>query len=231
MGNVNSEQKKSSTLEFSFSADSVIQSRGEVKAQGPMAVKIGNKTVSVTRPSNVFWVGVLLKKNGWIHTGVGLRNDITVRFTTGKTETYNYMVAHGVAGADDKFTIHLSFANDLTDIYDCLAQAFDSKLDESFSPVLAGNYWTTTKVSEDIITKVEHFLGLTFNMQSPGGGETNCVDFSVAMYLFLANKESRKIFVFLRVKRYVENKEYRRLLTKIKDELNSVDDDPDCIVM
>ena len=97
--------------------------------------------------------------------------------------------------------------------------------------MLAGNYWTTTKVSEDIITKVEHFLGLTFNMQSPGGGETNCVDFSVAMYLFLANKESRKIFVFLRVKRYVENKEYRRLLTKIKDELNSVDDDPDCIVM
>ena len=97
MGNVNSEQKKSSTLEFSFSADSVIQSRGEVKAQGPMAVKIGNKTVSVTRPSNVFWVGVLLKKNGWIHTGVGLRNDITVRFTTGKTETYNYMVAHAVS--------------------------------------------------------------------------------------------------------------------------------------
>lgn len=233
MGNVNSEQKRSSTLQFSFqSADSVIRSRGDVKAQGPMAVKIGNKTVSVTRPSNVFWVGVLLKKNGWIHTGVGLRNDITVRFTDGETEIYNYVVAHGVAGEDDKkFKIHLSFANNLTDIYDCLAQAFSSELDESFSPVLAGNYWTTTKLSEDIITRVEHFLGLGFNMKSPGKDETNCVHFSVVMYLFLANKESRQSLVFLRVQRYVESKEYRVLLTKIKAELNSVDDEPDCIVM
>ena len=52
-------------------------------------------SVSVPRPSKIFWVGVLLVKNDWIHIGIGIHNDITVKFENGITREYKYLVAHG----------------------------------------------------------------------------------------------------------------------------------------
>lgn len=179
--------------------------------------------MSVLRPSKIFWVGVLLKKNEWIHTGVGLHNDITVTFDNETTKEYNYLVAHGVSGTDDKFKVHLSFAIDLSEIYLRLAEAFDTEIQQTFPPVFAGDTWTTNKIAKDVVTLVENFLGMKFNMSFPDRDETNCVHFSVATYLFFANKDkSKQTEIMGKVGHLIRQKNYQELLKQIKTELNQV---------
>lgn len=200
------------------SKDDVIK---RVEADGSMAVKIGNKRVSVTSPSNVFWVGVLLKRNRWIHTGVGLRNKITVRFENGTTKTYDYLVIHGSAGGDEVFKLNLSFANNLSDVYKHLADAFTTEVDYSFSPVYAGGSWVTQRYAANVIDEVDKYIGLKFNMGTPGDGETNCVDFSIRMYLYFAyENESKYREVLGRVRGDIDDKE--SLLTKLKAEMDKI---------
>jgi len=192
MGQAVSQDLKSSSFQVSLCANEVIESRGDVKAIGEMAVRIKNTKVSVPRPSKVFWVGVLLKKEGWIHTAVGLHNDITVSFGDGTTKKYEYVVAHGIPrSGDNKFRVYLSFANDLPSIHDCLAKPLKTEVNRSFSPVFAGDsWWTTKRIAKDVVTHIEKFLGLKFNMSSPDPDETNCVHFSVSTYLFLPNERA-----------------------------------------
>ena len=208
------------TLQIS---DVVVKNRGQVEADGIMAVKIGNKRVSVSSPSKVFWVGVLLKKNGWIHTGVGLHNDIKVEFGNGTSKNYQYLVAHGTAGDDKIFRVNLSFANNLSAIYDSLAEAFDTEVDYSFSPVFAGDSWKTNRFANDVVTKMDYFLGRKFNMGSPSADDTNCVHFSVSMYLHFAFEgESKLKEILYKVARDIQDKNYQSLLNKLKVELNKI---------
>lgn len=223
MGQVKSAELKRSTFQLSLQFNEVVESYGDAEAIGTMAVKFRDKRVSVSRPSKVFWVGVLLKKHGWIHTGVGLHNDITVTLENGVIKQYDYLVAHGVAGSNDRFQVYLTFANYLSDIYNSLAKAFDSEVEESFPPVFAGDSWTTNRIASDCVTQIERFLGLTFNMSSPGEDETNCVHFSVATYLFFAYKGDSELTTLLgKVGYLIRKKDYPALLTKIKYELNQV---------
>lgn len=223
MGQAASQDLKSSSFQVSLLPNEVIESCGDVEAIGEMAVKIKSTKVSVPRPSKVFWVGVLLKKQGWIHTGVGLHNDITVNFGDGTTKKYEYLVAHGIPGKHDKkFKVYLSFANDLPSIHDRLAEALETEVDGSFSPVFAGDSWTTNRIAKNVVTHIEQFLGLELNMSSPGPYETNCVHFSVSTYLFFANRESDLSSILGKVGHLIRNKNFTALLNEIEFELNEV---------
>ena len=222
MGQVASQNLKSSSYRVSFLR---IENRGDVEAIGGMAVKFKNIKVSVFRPSKIFWVGVLMKRNGWIHTGVGLHNDVTVNFGDGSTRKYKYLVADGVSTFNDqKFKVNLTIANDLSEIRNCLAEAFNSEVDWSFSPVFAGDSWTTNRSAQEVVTHIERFLGLSFKMSSPGPGETNCVHFSVSMYLFFAGqRESELRRILGKVSHLIGKKDLTPLLNKLERELNEVD--------
>ena len=207
---------------LSISADDVMERRGQIEADGIMAVKFSDKHVSVPRASKIFWVGVLLVKNNWIHTGIGIHNDITVKFNSGIKREYKYMVAHGVA-KEKRFQVYLSFANDYDAIYENLAEAFGTKVNYSFTPVIAGDTWTTSKVAADVVRKMEQYIDLKFNMECPGPGETNCVHFSVAMYLFFASKDESKLLeISHRLSGDFRDRNYKSLLRKLRSELEKI---------
>lgn len=202
--------------------DYVVQRSGQVKAVGDMAVTIGEKRVSVPCPSKVFWVGVLLKKKGWVHSGVGLHNDITVKFENGLSKTYQYVVAHATAGEDRQLKIHLCFANELPGVYDSLAHVFGTEVDYSFLPVFAGDSWVTHRLANDVVTKVDKYLGRPVNMESVSGSNTNCIHFSVVMYLYFAYCEDRQANILRKVADDMQTKEYKSILRKIQNELAKI---------
>ena len=210
-------------LKVSDDPNDVVRRRGQIEADGKMAVKFDDKRVSVPHPSKIFWVGVLLERNNWIHTGIGIHNDITVKFNDGRTREYNYLVAHGVADSNQRFQVYLSFANDLYTIYRSLAKAFKTEVNWSFSPVLAGDRWTTNRFAADVVSKMEQYIGLVFNMKHPGRGETNCVHFSAAMYLFFASKDESVLGeIFHKLSGDIRDKSYRSFLDKLQNELDKI---------
>ena len=216
-------KKEDSSLMLEVNPD-IMSRRGQFEADGIMAAKFNGKRVSIPRPSRIIWIGVLLEKKNWIHTGIGLHNDITVKFRNGTTRQYEYCVMHGVADENDKYKIYLSFANDLTDIYEDLARAFKTSINYSFTPVVAGDSWTTNRFAGDVIRKMESFVGLTFNMSgSLGYGETNCVHFSVVMFLFFAGKDENKWKEIVgKFSSNIRNKEYTSLLRNLQRELDRI---------
>ena len=228
MGNSQSTIKESeddlSTMLWELSiSDDVVHRRGQIEADGIMAVKFSDKHVSVPCPSKIFWVGVLLVRNGWINTGIVIHNDITVKFDDGKTREYKYLVAHGVADSNQRFKVYLSFVDDHHAIFESLANAFKTEVDFSFTPVIAGDTWTTNRVAADVILKVEQYIDLRFNMKHPGPGETNCVHFSVAMYLFFASKDESKLGeIFHKLSGDINNQNYRSFLDKLRNELEKI---------
>lgn len=204
-------------------ADHVISGSGEVHANGIMSVKISNKTISVLKPSKVFWVGVLLKRKSWIHSGIGLHNDISVQFEDGTTKSYQYVVAHGVAmGLDNTLKIHLCFANTLHGVHRSLARAFETEIDYSFKPVFAGDSWTTNRCADGVVAEMEKYLGRPVNMQLASRSDTNCIHFSAAMYLYFAYKESKQSEIMSKVAGEMSRKEYTALLTKLEKQLDAI---------
>ena len=220
-------KKEDSSLMLEVNQD-IMSRRGQFEADGIMAAKFNGKRVSIPRPSRIIWIGVLLKvpqeKSNYIHTGIGLHNDITVKFRNGTTRQYEYCVMHGGAGDNKKYKIYLSFANYLYDIYEDLARVFETEINYSFTPVVAGDSWTTNRFAGDVIRKMESFVGLTFNMSgSLGYGETNCVHFSVVMFLFFAGKDENKWKEIVgKFSSNIRNKEYTSLLRNLQEELNRI---------
>lgn len=209
------------TLQLNSDPDHVISGSGEVRADGIMSVKISNKTISVPKPSKVFWVGVLLRKKSWIHSGIGLHNDITVEFEDGTTKSYQYVVAHGV-GWDKALKIHLCFANTLHGVHRSLARAFETEIDYSFKPVFAGDSWTTSRCADGVVAEMEKYLGRPVNMQLASRSDTNCIHFSAAMYLYFACKESKQSEIMSKVAGEMSRKEYTALLTKLEKQLDAI---------
>uniref|UniRef100_A0A1X7VM19 Uncharacterized protein n=1 Tax=Amphimedon queenslandica TaxID=400682 RepID=A0A1X7VM19_AMPQE len=221
---VSTESKKEDTSVMLQVDRDIMSRRGQFEADGIMAAKFNGKRVSVPRPSKIIWIGVLLEKNDWIHTGIGFHNDITLKFNNGKTKQYKYCVMHGVADDDEKYRIYLSFANDLTDIYEDMATAFGTRINYSFSPVVAGDTWTTNRFAGDVIRKMESFIGLTFKMAAPlHYGQTNCVHFSVVMFLyFAAEDESKWKEIVGKFHSNIRNKDYTSLLSNLQKELHRI---------
>ena len=172
----------------------IVYREGQLEADEGMAIKFGDKRVSVSRPSKIIWIGVLLVKENsedWIHTAVGLHNNITVKFKDGSIINYQYLVIHGVADKEKRIKIHLNFANNLCDIYSSFAQLFNRKV--TYSVVAGTDEWPNRCFGNArSIRKMESFLGLTLNMRIPGYGETNCVHFAVFMFLYFAGEDENK---------------------------------------
>ena len=124
---------------------------------------------------------------------------------------------------DKKFQVYLSFANDFSTIYESLADAFETKVNYGFSPIFAGDTWTTNRVAADVVSKMEQYIDLKFNMGHPGPGETNCVHFSIAMYLFFASKDESKLGkIFHKLSGDIRDKRYQSFLDKLRNELETI---------